>query len=93
MELKRRPDRIWLENGEGREVAFVSFPARSERTVVIASTVVEESLRGQGAADTLLEALAQELRRSGRTAVPVCSYAVSWFARHPEHADLLAAGA
>ena len=92
MELKKRSDRIWLENGEGHETAFVAFPPRSEDTVVISSTVVAPSLRGQGVADALLSALAEELRRSGRKAVPVCSYAVGWFARHPEHADLLADG-
>ena len=35
-------------------------------------------------------ALAGELRSSGRRAIPVCSYAVKWFAAHPEHAEQLA---
>ena len=72
MEFRKRFDRIWLEDETGREIAFVSFPARDARTVTIASTVVDDSLRGQGIAGALLDALAQELRASGRKAVPVC---------------------
>ena len=90
MELKKHSNRIWLEDEYGKEMAFVSFPQKSERIVSIASTVVDESLRGQGIADALLQALVQELRRTGRQAVPVCTYAVRWFARHPEYEDLLA---
>mgnify|MGYP001623720985 FL=1 len=89
MEFRKRLDRIWLEDEAGREVAFVSFPAQDEHTVTILSTVVDDTLRGQGVAGALLDALAQELRASGRKAVPVCSYAVQWFRRHPEQADLL----
>lgn len=28
MEFRKRFDRIWLEDETGREIAFVSFPAR-----------------------------------------------------------------
>ena len=84
MEFRKRFDRIWLEDETGREIAFVSFSARDEHTVTIASTVVDNTLRGQGVAGALLDTLAQELRASGRRAVPVCSYAVQWFQRHPE---------
>ena len=90
MEYQIGSDRIWLEDGEGRELAFVSFPLRDEHTVEIVSTVVSDSLRGQGVAGALLETLAGELRRRGQRAVPTCSYAVRWFSRHPEAGALLA---
>lgn len=89
MEFQKRQDRIWLEDASGREIAFVSFPARDGDTVEITSTVVDKSLQGQGMAGKLLEALAAELRSDGRKAIPTCSYAVKWFAQHPEQADLL----
>ena len=50
MEFRKRLDRIWLEDEAGREVAFVSFPAQDEHTVTILSTVVDDTLRGQGVA-------------------------------------------
>ena len=89
MTLQTSPHRIWLEDLDGREVAFVSFPARSDRIVEIASTVVSPEFRGPGVAGLLLETLARQLRTQGKRAIPVCSYAVSWFSNHPEQRDLL----
>ena len=89
MDFKKSSDRIWLEDAQGKEIAFVSFPARTEQTVEIDHTVVDGSLRGQGVAGALLETLAQDLRTQGKTAVATCSYAVKWFDQHPEQADLL----
>lgn len=53
MELRKRQDRIWMEDPSGVEIAFVSFPQEKENTVRIASTVVDSSLRGQGVAGIL----------------------------------------
>ena len=89
MDFKKKADRIWLENQNGEEIAFVAFPSKTEQTVEITSTVVDSSLRGQGVAGKLLEALAGELREKGQKAIPTCSYAEKWFAQHPEQADLL----
>ena len=54
MDFKKSSDRIWLEDAQGKEIAFVSFPAKSEQTVEIDHTVVDGSLRGQGVAGALL---------------------------------------
>lgn len=89
MELRKSRDRIWMEDPSGAEIAFVSFPQESAHAVRIASTVVDPSLRGRGVAGMLLGSLAEELRSTGRKAVPVCSYAVKWFREHPEQQDLL----
>lgn len=89
MEFKKSRDRIWMEDHTGAEIAFVSFPEQGENTVEITSTVVDSSLRGQGVAAALLESLAEELRATGRKAVPACSYAVKWFSEHPEQQELL----
>lgn len=71
-------------------LAEVTFPAEEGNVVNIDHTFVDESLRGQGVAGKLLAQLAQELEETGRKARPTCSYAVSWFEKHPERADLLA---
>ncbi|MGI5963877.1 MAG: GNAT family N-acetyltransferase [Lawsonibacter sp.] len=89
MDFQISSQRIWLEDAQGNEIAFVAFPAVTEHTVKIVSTVVDPSLRGQGVANALLEKLTHELRATGKTAVPLCSYAVSWFEKHPEENDLL----
>jgi len=89
MHFQTRPDRIWLEDPSGKEIAYVSFPAREEGVVSVDHTVVDASLRGQGVAGQLLEALAAQLRSDGRKAIVQCVYAAKWFSQHPEEADLL----
>ncbi len=52
-------------------------------------TFVDGSLRGRGVADQLVRAAVRQVRGRGGKARLVCSYARSWFANHPEEADLL----
>ena len=75
---------------EGTVLAEVTFPKLDGNIVDINHTFVDPSLRGQGIAGKLLENVAQELEETGRRAHPTCSYAVTWFEKHPERASLLA---
>lgn len=90
MEFIREPGRVWLPGPDGRALAWVDFPAAGENIVDISRTFVDESLRGQGVAAGLLAQAAALLRATGRKARPTCSYAVKWFAEHPEYQDILA---
>lgn len=77
--------------GEGGKVlAEVTFPEVEPGIVEIDHTFVDESLRGQGVAAELLGRAAGIISSCGLYARPTCSYAVSWFERHPERAGLLA---
>lgn len=46
--------------------------------------------RGKGLAARLVEALVADARAEGLVVDPRCAYVRTWFARHPEHADLRA---
>ena len=76
----------------GAPLAHVTFEDHGPGVVAITHTFVDDTLRGRGIAGELMVQLLQQLRADGRRAVPVCSYAVSWFEKHPEAADVLAAG-
>ena len=89
MEFQKETGRIWLEDPEGRVLAEVLFPAVDGETAEIAHTFVDDSLRGQGVAGKLMEAVGTELRREGKRAVLTCSYAAGWFPRHPEFRDVV----
>ena len=54
-------------------------------------TYVPPAMRGQGVAQTLVEALVADARKQGFRIVPQCSYVEALFRRRPEWADLLAA--
>ncbi len=89
MEFKHGTNRIYLEDGMGKTIAEVTFPDINENSVEINHTFVDDSLRGQGIAGKLMEELTKRLRSEGKTAVLTCSYAISWFEKNSENADLI----
>lgn len=90
MEWQAERDAVRLV-GEGDKVlAEVTFPEAESGIAQIDHTFVDESLRGQGIAGQLLVRATAVISMSGLRARPTCSYAVSWFERHPDKAHLLA---
>lgn len=87
MELQKENGRIYAEK-DGKLIAEITFPEQ-EGVAVIDHTFVDDSLRGQGVAGQLVRAAVEQIRSRGEKARPVCSYARTWFDRHPEEADLL----
>lgn len=83
-------DAVRLVSDEGQVLAEVTFPQVEPGIVEIDHTFVDESLRSQGIAGELLARAASAIAASGFRARPTCSYAVGWFEKHPERADLLA---
>lgn len=77
------------QDEEGRILARVTFPFAAYRVVDLDHTTVDASLRGQGIAGCLLEKAAEKIRQEGWKTRTSCSYAEKWFAKHPEHQDLL----
>lgn len=89
MEFTYNKNQIALFDKDGRMAAEVTFPDVDEETVNIDHTFVDDSLRGQGVAGKLMEAAAKNLRGQQKKAVLTCSYAVKWFEKHPEYADVV----
>ena len=87
MEFQKETGRIYAEK-DGKLIAEITFPDENG-VAVIDHTFVDDSLRGQGVAGQLVRAAVDQIRQEGRKARPVCSYAQTWFDRHPEEADLL----
>ena len=84
-------DRIWLGDEMGNMIAEVTWVTNSDGTRNIWHTFVSDSLRGQGVAGKLMKAAADDLRDKELKAELTCSYAIRWFAEHPEYRDVLAA--
>lgn len=83
-------DRVQVLDEGWNVIAEVTFPEVERGVVEIDHTFVDESLRGRGVAGELLGRAVASIAASGYHARPTCSYAVSWFEKHPEHAGLLA---
>lgn len=89
MYFQEEANRIFLEDDKGTLLAEVTFPERQKNVVEIDHTFVSETLRGQGVASELLDAVAKKVRREGKKIIPICSYAVKWFEKNPQYADLI----
>lgn len=89
MELIHDDARIYGLDENGRLIAEITFPRIASGTVDITRTFVDSSLQGQGVADRLVRAAAEDLRSRGLKAVVTCPYAAKWFSKHPEFSDLL----
>lgn len=79
---------IFLQNNEGKRIGGITFTDMGGGVVDITHTYVDRSLRGQGIAGKLMTELTQTLRANNKKACPTCSYAVDWFERHTECADI-----
>ncbi len=82
-------NKISLLDEHDKTLAEITFPDVNDHTVNIDHTFVDDSLRGQGVAGKLVKAAAEQIKSQNKKAVLTCSYAVKWFAGHPEYDDLL----
>ena len=90
MEFQYEPDRIYAECENGKLVAEVTFPEAEPGVKNLNHTFVDDSLRGQGIAGKLVKAVADKAREDGFQVRPTCSYAVKWFKKNRDYADILA---
>ncbi|MDR1832030.1 MAG: N-acetyltransferase [Fusobacteriaceae bacterium] len=89
MDFIKEKRRIFAKNPAGQVIAEVTFPPYKEDAVVIDHTFVDDSLRGQGVGGQLMEAVYDHLKKEGKSAVLLCSYAVKWYMAHPERGDIV----
>jgi predicted GNAT family acetyltransferase len=88
MDFISETNRIYLNDTSGNLIAEVTFPEVADKVVNINHTFVDDSLRGQGVAGQLIEAVVKKLKDENKKAYATCSYAAKWFEKHPEYDDL-----
>jgi predicted GNAT family acetyltransferase len=74
----------------GAEEAEMTYRRVRPGVIAIDHTFVPPSQRGKGLAERLVEAGIAGARSDGDLIVPICSYVVAQFRRHPDWADLRA---
>ena len=79
-----------MEDENGNRIAVLEHPEPKPGIVSFAHTEVDPSMSGKGLAGKLTEYVANKLREDGHKAELSCSYAIKWFQKHPEYADVLA---
>lgn len=79
-----------FETDQGSGQVFADYDAQRD-TRTILHVEAEDALRGSGAASQFMQSLTDHARAEKLKLVPRCGYAVAWYKRHPEAADVLAA--
>jgi predicted GNAT family acetyltransferase len=74
-----------VENGL---TVFADYRRHDDRYVIV-HVEAHPGLRGTGAADRLMTGMVARAREKKFQLVPRCSYAVEWFKRHPDAADVI----
>jgi predicted GNAT family acetyltransferase len=77
-----------FELEEDGHIAFATY-RRADDIVTIPHVESPLALRGKGTAGRLMEGIAALARANAFKIVPTCPYAVAWFRRHPDAADVL----
>ena len=87
--LHTSPNRVWVEEEDGREIAYISFPEAGNGLVNIEHTVVDPAYEGQGIAARMMREAVETIRKDGKHTLVTCSYAQAWFTKHMEYMFLL----
>ena len=78
----------FAKNEDGKVVAEVTFPQKSENVIDLNHTFVDDSLRGQGVAGKLVSMVCEYALENGLKIKPTCSYAAKWLDSHEEFKSL-----
>lgn len=82
---------VYRDQGAEAELTYAHAPAIGDRKRVSADhTYVPDTMRGQGIAAKLVDALIAKAREEHWQVIPRCSYVVAAFQRHPEWSDVRA---
>lgn len=84
MEFLKKEGRIYKEDDNGEEIAMISYVPVTDDVVDANSTFVDPSLRGQGIAEKLVEALVEDMEKEGKKIKPSCPYVETLFERKPD---------
>ena len=75
---------------EGRDgVGELTYSRMSPTRIIADHTGVDDSLRGRGVGEALVERLIQDARDEGVTIVPLCPFVRAQYRRHPEWSDVM----
>lgn len=74
--------RIFSTDENGKTIAEITFPENEPGVCTIDHTFVDDSLRGQGIAGTLVKMAVENIESQGKNVAATCSYAVKWLEKN-----------
>jgi predicted GNAT family acetyltransferase len=74
---------------DGVELGFAEYDRVGDHSILIKHTEIAPEYEGQGLGSQLVRGMLDDVRRQGRTVIPICPYALSFIRRHREYVDLV----
>ena len=90
LELKKASNGFYVGDNASHPLARITYVSKDPNIIIIDHTFVDPSLRGQGIALKLVEAMVEFARSNQKLIIPVCSYAVKVLNHDPKYLDVLA---
>jgi predicted GNAT family acetyltransferase len=87
--VRDNPDQDRYEVYDDDAFAGYAEYQRTDDTLTLTHTVVEDEFEGRGLAGQLAKAALGEARQSGRAVLPTCPYMASYIGKHREWLDLV----
>ncbi len=92
MEIKHQTDNhrgsFYVEAGT-KKIAQMVYVMAGPKRMIIEHTEVDESLRGKGIGEKLLETLVEYVRKEGLKVIPLCPFAKATFKKNEQLQDVL----
>lgn len=74
---------------EGQELGFVEYDPVGEHSILIKHTEIKPDFGGKGYGSELVRRMLEDVRRQGKTVIPICPYAMNFIRRHREFLDVV----
>ena len=87
--LHNESEKIFYFEQNGLRIAELTYVYGGEGKIAINHTYVEPDHRGEGLAKELAIECVKYARENSYKVIPVCSFAVTFFRRYEEYADVL----
>ncbi|MHA6261208.1 GNAT family N-acetyltransferase [Sporosarcina sp. CAU 1771] len=81
-------NRFYLENEEKELIAEITFTKPNDDFFIIDHTFVDDSLRGKGIAQALVNEVVTKAREENMKIIPLCPFAKLEFEKKKEYADV-----
>lgn len=85
---EQRYEQGFTDTGGQMRRVWADYSVQGNRRAIL-HVEADDELRGSGAAGRFMQSLADHARTEGHKLTPVCSYAVAWFRRHRDQADVV----